>query len=31
MWLLPFAAAADEAAWVAVPGTIIGRGKQVGL
>jgi hypothetical protein len=29
--LLPFAAAADEAAWVADPGTIVGRGQQVGL
>ena len=31
MRLLPFTAAADEAAWVADPGTIAGRGEQVGL
>ena len=28
MRLLPFTAAADEAAWVADPGTIVGRGQQ---
>ena len=33
MRLLPFTAAADEAAWVADLGTIVvvGRGQQVGL
>ena len=29
--LLPFTAAADEAAWVVDLGTIVGKGQQVGL
>jgi hypothetical protein len=29
MRLLPFTAAADEAAWVADPGTIVGRGQSL--
>ena len=31
MRLLPFTAAADEAAWAADPGTIVGRGQSAGV